>query len=86
MPDISMCDNKSCKKFADCYRAQATPSKYRQAYTTFGEPDCDGCEDFKVIYTRTQKTLAEKDDLDLLCDAVNAFMNTKEETKHDKRN
>lgn len=74
MPDISMCDNKSCKKFLECYRAQATPSKYRQAYTTFGSEGCDGCEDFKAIRDKTQQKSAEKDDLDLLCEAVNAFM------------
>jgi hypothetical protein len=32
MPDISMCNDKECPKFMDCYRAQATPSPHWQTY------------------------------------------------------
>jgi hypothetical protein len=35
MPDISMCSSKECPMFKQCYRAQATPGPYRQAYSYF---------------------------------------------------
>ena len=34
MPDISMCENKSCPKNTDCYRYRAVPS-YWQSYVDF---------------------------------------------------
>lgn len=36
MPDITMCEGTGCLLKDTCYRAQAKPSEYRQAY--FYEP------------------------------------------------
>lgn len=46
MPDISMCNDYSCPKFDQCYRAQAKPSEYRQAYFAGSPRSLDGCEYF----------------------------------------
>ena len=35
MPDISMCQNESCKHKSICYRYTAIPNEYWQTYTTF---------------------------------------------------
>ena len=35
MPDISMCTNTLCKSKEFCYRFTATPSKFRQSYSSF---------------------------------------------------
>jgi len=35
MPDISMCGNPTCPLAPKCYRAQATPHPYWQAYSSF---------------------------------------------------
>jgi len=40
MPDITMCQNKTCPMRDKCYRAQAKPSKW-QTYAGF-EPGEDG--------------------------------------------
>ena len=32
VPDISMCQDKECSKFKDCYRAQAKPNEHWQTY------------------------------------------------------
>ena len=49
MPDISMCLNKQCPLFAQCYRAQARANPYRQCYADFKFEIKDGktfCKDF----------------------------------------
>ena len=53
MVDITMCDQKECPKFSDCYRAQAEPNKFRQSYFNGGLIiDEDGCEYFiKMLQT-----------------------------------
>jgi hypothetical protein len=35
MADISLCRNKECPMRDECYRATATPSKFRQWYSSF---------------------------------------------------
>ena len=45
MPDISMCQNKSCPKKCMCYRFTAKPSEYWQSYGAF-----DGGEDCKYFW------------------------------------
>lgn len=80
MPDISMCDNKSCKRFNECYRAQAIPSKYHQAYTTFGSEGCDGCEDFLIIY-RTSGVQKDQNPAETFYDAVETLMKMKDMNK-----
>lgn len=49
MPDISMCNDYSCPKFDKCYRAQAKPSEYRQAYFASSPRSVDGCEYFSPL-------------------------------------
>lgn len=34
MPDLAMCMSKNCDRREECYRAQATPSRY-QTYSNF---------------------------------------------------
>jgi hypothetical protein len=35
MPDISMCTNEECPLKETCYRYNATPSEFMQAYAKF---------------------------------------------------
>jgi len=50
MPDISMCHTTQCRKFKECYRAQAIPSEYLQSYCTFlQDTDEDKCDWFEEI-------------------------------------
>lgn len=52
MPDISMCNNHACQVAAKCYRHEAKPNPYMQAYMAF-VPDGDkGCQDFILICHR----------------------------------
>ena len=49
MPDISLCRNKTCPLRPTCYRAQAKPNPYRQAYTSY-TPNEDGtCDDYVEV-------------------------------------
>lgn len=49
MPDISMCRNTKCRKFEECYRAQAIPSYY-QSYGGFSaDTDEKECGYFQEI-------------------------------------
>jgi len=44
MSDITMCVNKLCPLFDECYRAQAEPNPYWQSYAMFnydGTLKCD---------------------------------------------
>jgi hypothetical protein len=45
MADITMCDNKKCDLFENCYRAQANPSP-RQSYFLGLEKTGNECEYF----------------------------------------
>jgi len=47
MPDITMCDNKKCPKFKNCYRAQAVPHPEWQSWATFNYNN--GCDYFLKI-------------------------------------
>jgi hypothetical protein len=49
MPDISMCNDYSCPKFDQCYRAQAKPSEYRQSYFMESPRSMDGCQYFSPL-------------------------------------
>jgi hypothetical protein len=41
-PDISMCDNKKCKRRKKCYRFTAEPSEHMQSYfLNMKEKDCE---------------------------------------------
>ena len=45
MPDISMCENKSCPSRSRCYRFTAKPSQCMQSYGDFEpKPGEDKCE------------------------------------------
>jgi hypothetical protein len=47
MPDISMCDNKSCPSNKYCYRFTAKPSEFLQSYADFSvEEDEMNCSYF----------------------------------------
>jgi hypothetical protein len=48
MPDISMCLNKTCPLAKECYRFNAKPSEYSQAYADF-KPKGLKCEYFMPI-------------------------------------
>jgi hypothetical protein len=46
MPDIAMCQNKSCDLKDSCYRFNAKPSQHQQCYGDF-KPEPDGyCEGY----------------------------------------
>lgn len=49
MPDISMCKNKQCSLFEHCYRAQAKPDPYRQAYGSFSPDENGYCKYFDAM-------------------------------------
>lgn len=51
MPDIAMCNDYSCPDFERCYRAQAKPSEYRQAYFMESPRSMDGCQYFDPLET-----------------------------------
>lgn len=55
MPDISMCENKKCKRRKQCYRYTAKPNKYRQSYAKFEEKDCKYFIDNKRIRETIRK-------------------------------
>ena len=44
MADITMCQNKKCKRKMDCYRYIAIPNQYYQSY--FIAKDDKKCENF----------------------------------------
>lgn len=47
MSDISMCQNKDCPSYEQCYRFMATPNPYRQSYMDFKPKDGEArCDDF----------------------------------------
>jgi hypothetical protein len=46
MPDISMCQKQDCPSFHKCYRAQAIPNPYRQAYMEFDNKGGTQCADY----------------------------------------
>jgi hypothetical protein len=48
MPDISMCDNKSCPLKENCYRFKAVPNPNRQSYMEFKHKD-GKCLDFYQV-------------------------------------
>lgn len=49
MADISMCLNHACPSAKSCYRHEAKPNEWRQAYMQF-EPDASGkCHDFTPV-------------------------------------
>jgi hypothetical protein len=53
MPDISICSSEECPLKKKCYRSQAKPSEYWQAYSDFSEAlneDKTECEYFMEIY------------------------------------
>lgn len=48
MPDITMCQNKTCTKRETCYRYRAVPSDISQSYSSFY--DVHGfCKYFLII-------------------------------------
>ena len=47
MPDITMCQDKTCPKKNECYRYTAKPSEMRQAYFAGSTRETEGeCEYF----------------------------------------
>lgn len=40
MPDITMCQNKKCKRRSNCYRFIAIPDKFYQSYFMPNEKEC----------------------------------------------
>lgn len=49
MPDIIMCEDKSCPMNGKCYRYLAIPSKYRQSYFIESPRQDERCEYFQEI-------------------------------------
>lgn len=62
MPDISMCNNSKCRKFKECYRAQAKPNEFWQSYDAFKEDtDKELCLGFMKIWGNDRElVLVEK--------------------------
>ena len=50
MPDITMCRDNECSRFAKCYRAQATPNPYRQSYFLNSPRKGSECDYFQEGY------------------------------------
>lgn len=51
MPDIAMCQNKSCPSRQDCYRFMAAPTPWYQSYMDFKPaPGADRCDDFQPLW------------------------------------
>lgn len=51
MPDITLCTGESCPQARQCYRTQATPSEFRQAWFTV-PPIKDGvCAFYHLVGT-----------------------------------
>jgi hypothetical protein len=48
MPDITMCESKSCPKRKQCYRSTAKPS-LRQSYADFYDKGSQDCEHFEGV-------------------------------------
>jgi len=48
MPDITMCNNKSCVLRKNCYRFMAKPNEHRQSYCFF-KPTNNKCEYFLIL-------------------------------------
>jgi hypothetical protein len=44
MPDITMCLNSCCTLKKNCYRFQAQPNPFSQAYNEFEQDDDEYCE------------------------------------------
>lgn len=52
MPDITMCDNKTCPLRKLCYRFKAIPFEYWQAFAHFepkNDKECDYFWDIKYV-------------------------------------
>jgi len=76
MPDISMCLNKPCPRFKECYRAQAKPGHW-QSYMSFKYTIASNgaiCENFiplrnkesNVAIVRELSKMSKKDILKML--------------------
>ena len=54
MPDISMCKNGKCSKRNSCYRYNAIPDPYWQAYGNFEDDLLDGgCKFYYEQFTKS---------------------------------
>lgn len=51
MPDISMCNDKSCPSRKDCYRFMAKPSMI-QSFALFDRKGKDRCESFIKLWNK----------------------------------
>jgi hypothetical protein len=51
MPDISLCQNKTCKARDSCYRFKAKPNPLYQSYAKFGKKNIKKCK----YYIKEQK-------------------------------
>lgn len=54
MPDITMCSDDKCHQFKDCYRAQANPNPYYQAYFVGSPAGMDGCKYYTPLFTEEE--------------------------------
>ena len=55
MPDISMCANKKCPSYDNCYRAQVEPNPYRQSYMQFKPDETGKCEYYYPVNENESK-------------------------------
>lgn len=55
MPDIAMCSGDGCPMRETCYRAMATPSKYRQSYFATPPFNLSGHASADQLVTVTQR-------------------------------
>ena len=53
MPDLSMCGNDACPSAGECYRHEAKPSEFLQAYSHFApQKGRDKCDWFMPIWPK----------------------------------
>ncbi len=60
MPDISMCQDKTCPQRNKCYRFRAIPHEYRQSWFAEKIRDEDGCGYFMPIYSDNARLTPEE--------------------------
>lgn len=51
MPDISMCNHKTCPSRMECYRSRAKPDIFWQSYSAFKPDESGKCKDFVPLFS-----------------------------------
>ncbi len=70
MPDIAMCNNKTCPSRVNCYRYRAKPNRYRQSYVEL-QPNSSGkCEEYWSTNGFDDKSLEPLDEAERIAGDV----------------